>query len=188
MKKIFFITGLILFGLSSAFSQSQLIEFKSIDAGAYNAVPIVNYSDLVTYGIGLHGGVDLALGITDEESFLSGFTFSPDLAVSYEFPKISNISLLIDLLWQIEIGYEFEFIPEKLFFAPGLVYGGLVHIADGAPGFGIYYDSTMGATLNISYKFSDNLGVYLSPAYQFFLEDSDHGQQILIPAGIRVYL
>ncbi len=188
MKKIFFITGLLLLGINSAFSQNHLIEFKSIDAGAYNAVPIVNYSDLVTYGIGLHGAVDLALGVVDEESFLGGIIISPDFALSYEFPKISSISLLIDLLWQIEIGYEFEFIPEQLFFAPSLAYGGMVHIADGAPGFGIYYDSTMGASLNISYKFSDNLGVYLNPAYQFFLEDSDHGQQILIPVGIRIYL
>ena len=188
MKRIFFLTGLLLIGMTSLFSQNQPIEVKSIDVGIYNAVPIVNYSDLVIYGIGLHGGVDLGLGFVDEDSFLDGFTFSPDLALSHEFPKISNISLLMDLLWQIEAGYEFEIISKKLYFTPTIAYGGLVHIVNGDAGFGAFYDSVIGASLNFSYKLSDKFGIFLSPAYQLFLEEENQGHQILVPAGLRIYL
>ena len=186
MKKLLIISFFLLLVIGSLFS--QVVRIKSVDVGIMNAIPIVNYSDLVSYGIGLHSGFEMGLGSGEKGSFIEKITFSPEIALTYEIPKVDSISLLFDLLWQIEIGFELEFIPDTFYFTPAFVYGGLTHIVDGDNGFGVYYDSVIGASLNFSYRFSDRLGVYLSPAYQFFLEEENHGHQILVSVGLRIYL
>ncbi|MBN2656738.1 MAG: hypothetical protein JXR86_06740 [Spirochaetales bacterium] len=175
-------------GISSLFS--QVVRIKSVDVGVMNAIPIVNYSDLVSYGVGLQAGLDLGFGSGDKGSFWENINLSPDLALTYELPVIDSISLILDLLWQLEIGYELEFIPDTFYFTPSFVYGGILHfVNDDNLGFGVFYDSAMGVSLNFNFRFSDRLGVFICPSYQVFLEeDVNHGQQILIPAGLRIYL
>ena len=187
MKKIaFFFIILLIFGISPAFSQSGGMGLESVDAGVMNAIPIINYSDLVSYGIGIHSGLNLGLGI--ENSVLGNIVIAPEIGFTYEFVKVDAISTLFDLLWQVGVGYDLELISSSLFFTPVLSYGGLVHLVDGNTGFAVYYDSLISVSMKFSYMLSENLGVYLNPSYQLFLEDANQGHQILVPLGLRIYL
>lgn len=187
MKKIalLFVILLIL-GISPVFSQSGGIGLESVDAGIMNAIPIINYSDLVSYGIGVHGGLNLGLG--GENSILENIVIAPEISFTYEFTRVDTITTLFDLLWQVGVGYDLELISDSLFFTPVLSYGGLVHLVDGNTGFAAYYDSLISVSMRFSYMLSERLGVYINPSYQLFLEDANQGHQILAPLGVRIYL
>ena len=187
MKKTAFIfIILLIIVISPVLSQSSGPRIESVDVGALNAIPIINYSDLVAYGIGIHSGLNIGFG--GEGSILEDFVFSPEIGLTYEFAKVDTISMLFDLLWQVGAGYELELINSQLFFTPALSYGGLVHLVDGNTGFAVYYDSLISVSMKFNYMLSESLGVYINPSYQLFLEEVNQGHQILVPLGMRIYL
>ena len=187
MKKIALIfVILLIIVISPVFSQREGLGIESVDAGALNAIPIINYSDLVSYGVGIHSGLNIGFG--GEGSILDDLVLSPEIGLTYEFATVDTISMLLDFLWQVGVGYELELISSQLFFTPALGYGGLVHLVDGNTGFAVYYDSLISVSMKFNYMLSESLGVYINPSYQLFLEEVNQGHQILVPLGMRIYL
>lgn len=189
MNKLLLTTLLVLLGFASLYCQSELVDVKSVDVGLMNAVPFGRYADLVSYGVGVHSEVNMGLTRGGKDSLLDRIIMSPGMAITYEIPKVDSISLLMDLLWQIQGGIELELAEGQIIFNPAIAYGGIMHLVqDDDVGSGIYYDSVLGLSLNFTMGLSEKWGVYLSPSYQLFLEEENLGHQILVPAGLRVYL
>ena len=179
MKRLFVSVAFVLI-VSPLFAQTadSFITLENFGGGVTVSVPLLDYSQVSSLGMGLQGRIELATPSIPDLRIIGC------LSGLYYLSNLESISGLLSFGAHIGAGWQFTLSP-RWGVSPSVGFGGLLHIAL-ADSPSVFMDPAFTFGVAGSLRLSDNLEMYVEPAYQIFPEQGMTGHQVLVSAGIKI--